>query len=120
MNATEVECPICDRKIQSDIKECPNCGAELSLSNFEDLEEVAIKLSKSDIQKPLEAKVDSKEPSHGVELKVEEMKSEPLETEKKKELRLLEKPQKEEKVTIDPNKDESRHGFGRLFGKKKK
>jgi uncharacterized Zn finger protein (UPF0148 family) len=37
----EVECPVCDRKIAADAQRCPNCGADFSMSGFEDLEQVA-------------------------------------------------------------------------------
>ncbi len=120
MNATEIECPICDRKVLSDITKCPNCGADLSLSSFEDLEEVARNLSTSNTQKPLEAKVESKEPSPPSVPKVEEKRPELPKQERSEEPPPLAEPKKEGKATIDTNKDEGKHGLGRLFGKKKK
>ena len=120
MNATEIECPICDRKIQSDITKCPNCGADLLLSSFEDLEEVARNLSTNDIHKQSEAKVDLKGPSPIIASKIEEIRTELPVKEKKEEPQPVVEPKKEEKVISDPNKDESKHGLGRLFGKKKK
>jgi hypothetical protein len=120
MNATEIECPICDRKVQSDITKCPNCGADLLLSSFEDLEEVARNFSTNDIQKQSESKVDTIGQSPAIVPKVEETKTELPEKEKKVEPQPAAEPKKEEKATSDPNKDESKHGLGRLFGKKKK
>jgi uncharacterized protein (DUF2225 family) len=120
MNATEIECPICDRKIQSDITKCPNCGAALLLSSFEDLEEVARNLSTNEIIRPSETKVDSKEPSLVSVPKIEEMKTESTEKVKMEGHQPMVEPKKEEKVISDPNKDESKHGLGRLFGKKRK
>jgi hypothetical protein len=40
-----VECPVCDRKILSDTAKCPGCGQDLSMSSFEELEQVARTLS---------------------------------------------------------------------------
>jgi hypothetical protein len=120
MNATEIECPICDRKLQSDITKCPNCGADLLLSSFEDLEELARNISTNDIHNQPEAKVDPKKPSPATVPKVEEMKKELPEKDRKGEPQPVVEPKKEEKATSDSNKDESKHGLGRLFGKKKK
>jgi uncharacterized Zn finger protein (UPF0148 family) len=120
MNATEIECPICDRKVQSDITRCPNCGADLLLSSFEDLEELARNISTNDNQKQPEAKVDPKKPSPETTSKVEENKKQLPEKERKEEPQSVVEPMKEEKATSDSNKDESKHGLGRLFGKKKK
>jgi hypothetical protein len=120
MNATEIECPICDRKVQSDITKCPNCGADLLLSSFEDLEEVARSFSTNDAQKQSEAKVDLKGPSPATVTKVEEIRTELPEEKKKEEPQLVLEPKKEEKAISDPHKDESKHGLGRLFGKKRK
>ena len=119
MNVTETECPICDRKVQSDMTKCPNCGADLSLSSFEDLEEVAKKLSTIAVQEPPKAKAESKEPAPRPEPKVEEAKPETLVPDKKEEPKAPAEPKKEEK-TVEPSKDDSKHGLGRLFGKKKK
>jgi hypothetical protein len=119
MNVTETECPICDRKVQSDMAKCPNCGADLSLSSFADLEEVAIQLS-TDAPVPPKAKVDSKEQSPRSEPRTEEIKPEAPPPEKKEGSQMPAEPKKEEKATVEPNKDESKHGLGRLFGKKKK
>jgi hypothetical protein len=119
MNATETECPICDRKVQSDMSKCPNCGADLSLSSFADLEEVAIQLS-TDAPEPPKAKVDSQEPLPRSEPKTEKIKPEVPPSEKKEEPQMPVEPKKEEKATVEPIKDESKHGLGRLFGKKKK
>jgi hypothetical protein len=52
--------------------------------------------------------------------KVEEIKTELPQKGKKDEPQSVMEPRKEEKVASDPNKDESKHGLGRLFGKKKK
>jgi hypothetical protein len=120
MNATEIECPICDRMVQSDITKCPNCGADLLLSSFEDLEEVARSFSTNDAQKQSEAKVDLKGSSPTIVPKVEEIRTELPEEKKKEEPQLVVEQNKEEKATSDPNKDESKHGLGRLFGKKRK
>jgi hypothetical protein len=120
MNATEIECPICDRKVQSDITKCPNCGADLLLSSFEDLEEVARSFSTNDTQKQSEAKADIKGPSPAIVPNVEKMRTELPEEKKKEEPQPVVEPKKEEKATSDPNKDESKHGLGRLFGKKRK
>ena len=120
MNATEIECPICDRKVQSDITKCPNCGADLLLSSFEDLEEVARSFSTNDAQKQSEAKVDLKVSSPAIVPKVEKIRTGLPEEKKKEETQPVVEPKKEEKATSDPNKDESKHGLGRLFGKKKK
>jgi hypothetical protein len=40
-----VECPVCDRKIPADSSKCPGCGEDLSMSSFEELEQVARTLS---------------------------------------------------------------------------
>jgi hypothetical protein len=120
MNATEIECPICDRKVQSDIIKCPNCGADLILSSFEDLEEVARSFSTNDAQKQSEAKVELKGPSPATVPKVEEIRTELPEEKKKEESQQVLEPKKEEKAISDPHKDESKHGLGRLFGKKRK
>jgi hypothetical protein len=119
MSATETECPICDRKVQSDMAKCPNCGSDLSLSSFADLEEVAMQLS-TDAPEQLKAKADSQEPLSRSEPKIETSKPDIPPSEKKEEPPKPAEPKKEEKPTVDANKDEGKHGFGRLFGKKKK
>ncbi len=120
MTATEIECPICDRKVQSDVDRCPNCGSDLTMSSFEDLEEVARKLSTKETQRPPEVKADTKEPIAQAKPKVEVRKAEAPALDKKEETRPAEQAKKEVKSTIDQSKEESKHGIGRLFGKKKK
>jgi hypothetical protein len=119
MNATEIECPICDRKVQSDMMRCPNCGADLGMSSFADLEEVAKKLSTSESQEPLKAEVYPKEVGPRSDPKVE-VKQELPPPEKKVGTKAPVEPKKEENTIPDPSKDESKHGLGRLFGKKKR
>jgi len=119
MTATEIECPICDRKVQSDMERCPNCGADLTLSSFEDLEEVARDLSTSETQRPPEVKADSKEPIRTMP-KTKETKSEGAVPERKEEPKPSEEPKKVEAPAVDHSKDESKRGIGRLFGKKKR
>ncbi len=120
MNATETECPICDRKVQSDMIKCPNCGSDLTLSSFEDLEEVAKDISTREVQEPQEVKVESKEQAPRPEPKIEDIKSKVPSPEKKEGPQQQTEPKREEKTTADPNKDDGKHGLGRLFGKKKK
>ncbi len=120
MNATETECPICDRKVQSDMIKCPNCGSDLTLSSFEDLEEVAKDISTSEVQEPKEVKPESKLQVPRSEPKIEDIKSKVPPPEKKEEPQLHTEPKREEKATADPIKEDGKHGLGRLFGKKKK
>ena len=120
MSVTETECPICDRKVQSDMIKCPNCGSDLTLSSFEDLEEVAKNISTREVQEPLKVNIESKEQAPKAEPKTEGVKSKVPSPEKKEEPKLQTEPKKEEKATVDLNKDDSKHGLGRLFGKKKK
>jgi zinc-ribbon domain len=120
MNATETECPICDRKVQSDQIKCPNCGSDLTLSSFEDLEKVANNLPTSEVQEPSEANVAPKGTSSQSEPKIEEIKPTALPSQKKEEPEEPLEPKKEERTTIESSKDEGKHGLGRLFGKKKK
>jgi hypothetical protein len=40
-----VECPVCGRRIPADSSKCPGCGEDLSMSSFEELEQVAQNLS---------------------------------------------------------------------------
>jgi hypothetical protein len=120
MNATETECPICDKKIQSDLMKCPNCGSDLTLSSFEDLETVANNLSTTEVQEPSEAKVVPKGAVPRSEPKIEEIKPIAPPPKKKDEPKEVAEPKKEEKTTVEPIKDEGKHGLGRLFGKKKK
>lgn len=120
MTATEIECPICDRIVLSDMKRCPNCGAGLNLSSFEDLEEVAMNFSTRDVQKPPEAKTEMKASSPASAPGVEEKRPEPLKQGKDEKPQPMAELMKEEKAPIAPAKEESKYGLGRLFGKKKK
>jgi hypothetical protein len=119
MTATEIECPICDRKVQSDMDRCPNCGANLTLSSFEDLEEVARDLSTNKAQGSPDVMASIEEPAKTMP-KAEEKRLEAPVPKKKEEPKPPEEPKKEEKATIDHSRDESKHGIGRLFGKKKR
>ena len=101
----EIECPNCDRRISADAIRCPGCGADLSLSSLEELEEVARKISKGErpgSPSPMAETKAVKQEEKAVGSKPESPKVEE------------EKPE-EEKAT-----EEEKKGFGRLFGKKKK
>lgn len=101
----EMECPNCDRRISADATRCPGCGADLSLSSLEELEEVARKISKG--ERPVS-------PGSVAETKVVKQEEKAIES-KPESPKVEEKRPEEEKAT-----EEERKGFGRLFGKKKK
>lgn len=41
----EIECPMCDRRVASNAKECPFCGADFSTAGMDELEDVARDIS---------------------------------------------------------------------------
>ena len=49
-----MECPICDRNIPITSRKCPHCGTEFSTGEIDELEELAINLSKRSFEEPME------------------------------------------------------------------
>ncbi len=126
----EIECPVCDRKASASAAICPNCGADLKMASFDDLEEVATVIAAGSIaQTRIEPIVVPAKPESRPEQKVEptifkakegsEAKaSAPKPHEKAPEPKAeAERPPEKAK---EEAKDEGKHGLGRLFGKKKK
>jgi hypothetical protein len=99
----EIECPNCDRRIPADATRCPGCGADLSLSSLEELEEVARKISNG--ERPVS-------PGPVAETKV-------VKQEEKAVGPKPESPKVDEKRPEEGTEKEKK-GFGRLFGTKKK
>ncbi len=91
----------------------------MSLSSFEDLEDVARKISTNEPREPPKAIVEHKEPATRPEPKAEETRL-VEQAAKRDEPQPRAEPKKEEKSAVEPAKEEAKRGLGRLFGKKKK
>ena len=94
---------MCGRTVPADTLDCPGCGSDLSMSSLEELEQVALSLSKGE---PMPERPKPKP---------EEAKPEPKAVEQDKKPEPVKEEKKEEK-----KEEEGKHGFGRFFGKKKK
>jgi hypothetical protein len=137
----EIECPVCDAKLSIDARSCPKCGADLGMSDFQDLENLANDISngKAFVEEPqdrtLGKEVDSGpvtktegavvppqespkpediEPRKGSEPKVEASPGEALHEDEP-----LKAVVKEEKAEVQADPGKKKGLFSKLFGKKK-
>jgi len=114
--SSEIDCPVCDRKVQATTEVCPECGSDLNMADFDDLVEVANNIANGGPK---------------VEPSINNMGA-PAREEKGPEARQESHPPE---VASEPpansngtsavsapeeQKEEDKRGFGRLFGKKKK
>jgi hypothetical protein len=104
----EIECPVCDRKIPADAKECPSCGIDLSTAGMDELEEVARDISegKPESAPEVENVVPRSNPAPQVSGEVAAI--EPKAEEKH-----------EEPAPETDNEMKEKGGLRRLFGRKK-
>lgn len=132
---SDIECPVCDRKVSATADRCPNCGAALTMATFEDLEQLAMEIAAGAYQpakapapqRPTpEGKVQApptpKAPPPGKEAPKPE-----AEGKAKPEATPQERPSKEEKEKEpeaapagEKAEEEGKKGLGRLFGRRKK
>jgi hypothetical protein len=134
---SDIECPVCDRKVSVSSERCPNCGASLTMATFEDLEELAqdIALSRSSPPKGKEptyaapaerakepetsqVPVASTKPKPNIAEKEPEAVSGPVKVEEEKRPEPV--PAPADKAPEDKAEDEGRKGISRIFGRKKK
>jgi|GEM_PF-1367571 len=134
---SDIECPVCDRKVSVSSERCPNCGASLTMATFEDLEELAqdIAQGRSSAPKKMEPPraalaENAKEPA-SAQVQVAPKEPKPIMAEKEpdkgsetvkvtEEKRPEPEPVPADKAPEDKPEDEGRKGIGRIFGRKKK
>lgn len=105
----EIECPMCDRRIASNAKECPFCGADFSTAGMDELEDVARDISEGrQSSVPATMKATPEPHSTAAVVAVPEASPEPVHDEKAE-------------ITAQELDRESKEkgGLRRLFGRKK-
>jgi len=110
---SEIECPVCDKKVPMSSLRCPNCGADLAMATFEDLEALAQDIA-AGRPSPVVHKQEAPRPAPA-----EKAKAPSPAPAKKDEPAAAPRPAFSEMPEEKPEGD-SKKGFGRLFGRKKK
>ena len=131
---SEIECPVCDRKAPASASTCPNCGADLRMASFDELEEVAQviahgggpaspPMAKSPAVETPAISTQPRERERTVEAPEPDtpLSQRPEPPDEAKPPAVEEQKPPEEEASKDEKKDEEgKRGIGRLFGRKKK
>ncbi len=122
-DGTEIECPVCDRKISADSRTCPGCGADFTSSGVDQLEDLVRQFGEKGPKEMRTQKDNVTEDVQGPPLNKEEIDSN-VHTEEREGGPFIEDQKDEPAPSEGPSDNgpykEKRSGlFKRLFGKNK-